>query len=165
MTQNGSQQTTIWTDEKIALLRELIDDRLSAGLISEQLGCSRNAVIGKIHRLGLSLLGSTFTKPCGGSRKSGSSNAPHHQRAARIVKRKEQIGPTPILAPAEPEHGNKTIQELGYHDCRWPLGASMAPAELFCGARALFGRPYCAEHCCRGGMKYRGAPEQQMEDV
>jgi hypothetical protein len=43
-----------------------------------------------------------------------------------------------------------TIEELRTHHCRWPLGALHAkPPFLYCGERALAGKPYCDEHCAR----------------
>lgn len=147
----NTKQTTPWTDERIALLRKLVDDGLSCRLIGLELGCSRNSIIGKAHRLGLSL-----SRP-------ETPEQPHHERAARIVQRKAQIQRSDDLACAvhvvgnNAAHvaGNKTIYQLGYGDCRFPLGDAKTPAELFCGAHALSGRPYCAEHCRIAGAKYR----------
>ena len=43
-----------------------------------------------------------------------------------------------------------TIYQLGYGDCRWPLGEAMArPPFLYCGHAAIEGRPYCAAHCAK----------------
>jgi hypothetical protein len=51
-----------------------------------------------------------------------------------------------------------TIEELRIHHCRWPLGAVHAkPPFLYCGERALAGKPYCDEHCARAFQVRREA--------
>ena len=51
-----------------------------------------------------------------------------------------------------------TIEELRTHHCRWPLGAVHAkPPFLYCGERALAGKPYCDEHCARAFQVRREA--------
>ena len=49
-----------------------------------------------------------------------------------------------------------TIEQLRIHHCRWPLGAVEAkPPFLYCGERALTGKPYCDEHCARASQARR----------
>ena len=53
-----------------------------------------------------------------------------------------------------------TIEELRIYHCRWPLGAVHAkPPFLYCGERALAGKPYCDEHCARAFQVRREASE------
>lgn len=151
-----TKQTTPWTDERIALLRKLVGEGLSSALIGRELGCSRNSIIGKAHRLGLSLTRPETPEQLG-------APGPHHERAARIVQRKAQIQRSDDLVCAvhvvgnNAAHvaGNKTIYQLGYGDCRFPLGDAKTPAELFCGAHALPGKSYCEEHCIVTGVAVR----------
>lgn len=147
------KQTFAWDDQRVDLLCKLYADGLSASHIAEQLGITRNAIIGKAHRLGL-------TRDLHPSSRNSRAKAEgtHYARAARIAGRRAQVtSTTPArLRPVKHTAGNKTILELGLGDCRWPIGEKLAPAELFCGAKAVFGRPYCGKHCRVGGARYRG---------
>ena len=144
-----------WTDERVELLKKLWADGLSASQIAAELGgITRNAVIGKVHRLGLS-----------GRAKSPSSAAPR-QRKARAhphmlrVSRPAMRGNT-ALAPAydyeldaEPEHidniipigQRRGILELTEETCRWPIGDPGSADFFFCGGQTVTALPYCGYH-------------------
>ena len=144
-----------WTDERVELLKKLWSDGLSASQIAAELGSvTRNAVIGKVHRLGLS-----------GRAKSPSSSAPR-QRKPRApshvmrVSRPSMRGNTALahaydydLEP-EPElienvipiGQRRTLLELTEATCRWPIGDPGTPEFFFCGGNTLTGLPYCAYH-------------------
>lgn len=161
-----------WTNESIATLKRLFARGLSVNQIACELGgVSRNAVIGKIHRLGLARPAGA-PKPAtqgrgGGRPKSG--GAPRRrsnvlalcgwaQPVARALPAPLPVGERPDRAsdPGEGDHPNAcTLLDLKHDSCRWPLGPKLARAVLFCGepradARVpgLDGRPpYCAMHC------------------
>lgn len=141
------KQTFAWNDQRVDLLRRLYADGLSASQMAAQLGCSRNAVIGKAHRLELSRSPSTISR--------AKADGAHYARAARMANRRAQVkSAAPVrLRPVQHIAGNKTIYELGLGDCRWPLGEQLAPARLFCGAKTISGRPYCGEHCRVGWQR------------
>ncbi|MEA2903024.1 MAG: GcrA cell cycle regulator [Alphaproteobacteria bacterium] len=144
-----------WTDERVELLKKLWADGLSASQIAAELGgITRNAVIGKVHRLGLS-----------GRAKSPSSSAPR-QRKARAhphmlrVSRPQMRGNT-ALAHAydydpdpEPEvvdniipmGQRRTLLELTEDTCRWPIGDPGSADFFFCGGQSVTSLPYCAHH-------------------
>jgi GcrA cell cycle regulator len=144
-----------WTDERVELLKKLWSDGLSASQIAAELGgITRNAVIGKVHRLGLS-----------GRAKSPSSTAPR-QRKARAhphimrVARPAMRGNT-ALAQAfdyeievEPElvdniipmGQRRNILELTEETCRWPIGDPGSAEFFFCGGQTTTGLPYCGHH-------------------
>jgi GcrA cell cycle regulator len=144
-----------WTDERVELLKKLWSDGLSASQIAAELGgITRNAVIGKVHRLGLS-----------GRAKSPSSTAPR-QRKARAhphimrVARPAMRGNT-ALAQAfdyeievEPElvdniipmGQRRNILELTEETCRWPIGDPGSAEFFFCGGQTATGLPYCGHH-------------------
>lgn len=156
------QTNIIWDDGRIETLRALWADGQTARDIGELLGCSRNAVIGKVHRLGL-VRG--LQPPIMRQEVDATPRAPHYERVLRIEQRRETEhlakqteSSDPKPAPGGPRHrkGHKTIVQLGPRDCRWPLGKPLEPATLFCGLRTMLGRPYCDEHCRMGGAKYRG---------
>jgi GcrA cell cycle regulator len=147
----------MWTDERVELLKKLWNEGLSASQIAAELGgITRNAVIGKVHRLGLS-----------GRAKSPASVAPRARKprasaALLRVARPTLRGNTALARlPAyevdyEPEPENTaaivpigqrcTLLELNESKCRWPIGDPGAPDFFFCGGKAVENLPYCAHH-------------------
>lgn len=107
-----------WTDERVEKLRELWGAGKSASEIADELGnVSRNAVIGKAHRLGLSGRPSPIKSKPGGKAKA---------------------------APKEPP--GVTILTLTERMCRWPIGDPKEPGFCFCGKPSNPGVPYCPAH-------------------
>ena len=144
-----------WTDERVETLKKLWTDGLSASQIAAELGgITRNAVIGKVHRLGLS-----------GRAKSPSSAAPRPRKArphAHMLRvSRPSIRGNTALAQAyeldvelEPElvdnvipiGQRRTLLELNEETCRWPIGDPGHPDFFFCGGQTITGLPYCAYH-------------------
>jgi hypothetical protein len=96
---------------------------------------TRNAIVGRCHRLKLPAREAPIIrKPKPGP------------KSMKIVKIDAPIVPHEAIKP--PEDNVLTIYQLGFGDCRWPLGEAMdRPPFLYCGQAALEGRPYCAAHC------------------
>jgi len=129
-----------WTEEKVTVLRQYWGSGKSASEIAEMIGgMSRNAVIGKAHRLGLA------------------------GRPSPIKEKKARPKPAAVLtaAPATPRArppvaaanvvelqpgGGATILSLTERMCRWPHGDPKKPGFRFCGKSATPGGPYCADH-------------------
>ena len=144
-----------WTDERVELLKKLWSDGLSASQIAAELGgITRNAVIGKVHRLGLS-----------GRAKSASAAVPRPRKArspAHMLRlaRASIRGNTALAhaydveAEASPElieniipiGQRRTILELTEQTCRWPIGDPGSSDFFFCGGNTVDGLPYCAYH-------------------
>ncbi|MCB1451887.1 MAG: GcrA family cell cycle regulator [Nitratireductor sp.] len=149
-----------WTDERVELLRKLWMDGLSASQIAAELGgVTRNAVIGKVHRLGLS----------GRAKSSSPQNVNRQKRVAR---------PSPAAQPARPARsGQRSLSEpqmvvraeigdmasapqnltapeplrldltqLGESTCKWPIGDPATEDFYFCGHNSKDSGPYCAYH-------------------
>jgi GcrA cell cycle regulator len=158
-------QEVIWTPEQIGELRELCADaRLSAGDIAAQIGKTRNAVIGKSNRLGITRAKKRPAKPKNRPAVRSMASTPVNGISAslaipvedrRILDEAERFV-TPASAPkVKHAPGNKTFFELGARDCRFPLGKPMEPATLFCGAVTVAVlAPYCHEHSRLCGVKY-----------
>ena len=133
-----------WTDERVASLKKLWLDGLSASQIAKQLGgVTRNAVIGKVHRLGLSgrAAPSQPQRPV--------FKAPRPQRpapAAAPVRRAEPIAPPTPIYVREESPGSATVLTLGAHMCKWPIGDPSTDGFSFCGRRTGQDGPYCVEH-------------------
>ncbi len=145
-----------WTDERVETLKRLWTDGLSASQIAAELGgITRNAVIGKVHRLGLS-----------GRAKSPSAAAPRPRKPRQHTHMLRVARPTvrgntalaqafEIEIEAEPElvdnviplGQRRTLLELSEETCRWPIGDPGNADFFFCGGPTLTGLPYCAHHC------------------
>lgn len=137
-----------WTDERVELLKKLWQDGLSASQIAKQLGgVTRNAVIGKVHRLGLSGRAApskpqrtVFKAPRPARPAAAAPSAPR-----RIA---EPVASHPAPAPvryADEKPGTATVLTLGAHMCKWPIGDPSSEGFTFCGRRSSEG-PYCVEH-------------------
>jgi len=162
-----------WTDDRVALLRRLWEDGQSASKIAAQLGgVTRNAVIGKVHRLGL------------GGRARGAEEAPASTPTPKAVEietaiavvetqapepvailshRPAPVFPTPTPAPepvALAVSKRVTIMDLRESMCRWPLGDPTTPEFRFCGARSITGLPYCTHHA---EIAYQPAAERKRD--
>jgi GcrA cell cycle regulator len=133
-----------WTDERVVILTKLWADGFSASEIADKFGdVSRNAVIGKVTRLGL----------------SGGCNPVQRVRAAPPKPRPEkpkQIKLKPKLkalafghkeALVAPPINGISLVDLNENTCRWPHGHPGQAGFSFCGGHAVSGLPYCAHHC------------------
>ena len=152
-----------WTDERVELLRKLWLDGLSASQIAGELadGITRNAVIGKVHRLGLSGRAKAPSAPAARPRaqKPIRSSAPSAPRSHAPVMRgnlayalSPAITPQPVIraqldSVVIPISQRVTIMELRESMCRWPLGDPSSPDFRYCGSDAPVGcGPYCSHH-------------------
>jgi GcrA cell cycle regulator len=161
----------MWTEERIALLQKLWGQGYSASQIAGQLqGVTRNAVIGKIHRLG--------KRPDPSAVRTRSAPVAGHprRRPAAVEARRTTPQPpvlTQPLAQARPEPqqpdwavrpfrrpttpsepGLATCATLEAKMCRWPIGDPDEAGFSFCGQAAEGPRPYCQGHA---RLAYKGA--------
>lgn len=123
----------VWTDERIEELKSLWADGLTTGEIGKRLGVSKNAVVGKAHRLGLK------------GRPSPIKRAGTPATAAAPGTPAKPAKPKPAEAK-QPPAKIRSVVDLSAHTCRWPIGDPREPGFHFCGAPSLPGKPYCAEH-------------------
>lgn len=158
-----------WTDERVELLRKLWTEGLSASQIAARLGAgvTRNAVIGKVHRLNLSGRapqprstvqraprkqrepslaghsngGGTPSMPTAGS--SALKAQPRHEVQPRQAALPE---PQPLRLVDLPRDGRVTILHLSDKTCKWPIGDPGAEDFCFCGHNPREGSPYCEYH-------------------
>lgn len=121
-----------WTDERVSLLKQLWGEGKTAAEIAKVLGdgITRNAVIGKAHRLKLS-----------------SRLSPIQQNTSKKVKA-DNVPRPPRPAIKIPEFKGKGIKmvDLGPNMCRWPNGDPQDENFNFCGCDAVAGLAYCADH-------------------
>jgi GcrA cell cycle regulator len=153
-------QGMTWNDERVDALKELWADGLSASQIAGRLGgVTRNAVIGKVHRLGLAGRATT-------SRMKSHRPRVRNALAKRGPMRARPVGVAnsplrslymadsePYVPPAEelviPLNERKYIQTLTENCCRWPIGDPQLPEFHFCGKKKIPGLPYCEVHARR----------------
>lgn len=143
-----------WTDERVELLKKLWAEGLSASQIAAELGgVTRNAVIGKVHRLSLS----GRAKPSGGAVRTNRPKAPRPPRPSRP----ESIGNTAlkVISVQQPRRAvvpiedvvvpiplRATILTLSDRTCKWPIGDPADEAFCFCGHLPRGSSPYCEYH-------------------
>ena len=167
-----------WTEERVELLKKLWTEGLSASQIAAALGdgITRNAVIGKVHRLKLAGrakqtsaaprvrtpqraprrpgLSGTSSRPSigGASRPRSIGAAP--MVGATALKVTEQVAPQAYEAPqtAEleiPVEQRLSLLQLNENTCKWPIGDPLNADFHFCGQHSLEGKPYCEFHSRR----------------
>ena len=153
-----------WTNERVELLKKLWGEGLSASQIAGELGgVTRNAVIGKVHRLGLSgrakttsssakprrpranqPAGSTPKKPSPQPQTIGATALKADISPAPVVEAKPDVEPIAELVPISER---ATILTLTERTCKWPIGDPATDDFYFCGRQSDAGVPYCAHHC------------------
>jgi GcrA cell cycle regulator len=166
-----------WTDERVELLRQLWLDGRSASQISAALGSgvTRNAVIGKVHRLGLSGRAKS-TSPAAPRVRQRPAPTPRAQIASRSSSGGSMVrGNTALAFSLEPSIDAKpvfledvvvpmslrvTIVDLKEAMCRWPLGDPTTAEFRYCGIQSGGQGPYCSHH---GRMAYQPAQDRRRE--
>lgn len=149
-----------WTPERVAKLKALWNDGLSASEIAKGVGgITRNSVIGKAARLGLTRTAAeTALNRARGDKKRAARRAPSEPTAPKGgVKAVSVSGgwvyPQADSEPLPPERPHDGVvvpmEQLGAHSCRWPVGTPGTDAFGFCGARRPDGATYCREHAKR----------------
>ena len=114
-------QQSVWTEERLEQLKALWAEGLSITQIGLRIGVSRNAVVGKVHRMGLP------------KRQSPIVRSANPKRDERPIQRRRAV---PL-----------TLEQWDRNTCSWPIGDPKTDGFSFCGAPVVPGRPYCAEHC------------------
>ncbi|PYE86397.1 GcrA family cell cycle regulator [Phyllobacterium leguminum] len=163
-----------WTDERVELLKKLWSEGLSASQIAAQLGgVSRNAVIGKVHRLKLSGRGKTSAAPARSKKVNTVNstarvnvNAPTSSASQQTVVRTsvhksvgatalqaeysvEAVAHTVIRPSAEvvvPISRRLSLLQLSERTCKWPVGDPLNEDFHFCGNDSAETGPYCTYH-------------------
>jgi len=145
-----------WTEENIAKLKELWGKGNTASQIAEIIGgISRNAVIGKAHRLNLSAKIKTRT-----AISSQSFDNSKNEKNIQIVKRgrKSKFKSLIIEKDFEPENP-KQLEELDENSCKWPIGHPDEKSFYFCGRSSLKDFSYCKLH-----LLYAYQPKGKKDD-
>lgn len=134
---------TTWTDTVISNLRRLWDEGHATAEIGRRLGVTKNAVIGKAHRLELPPRPSPIRQNSQTARKPGPRPKvvpPAPSLPAVSVQTVPAPPPAPLPTPAAPSRRGAS------QPCCWPIGEPGRPGFRFCDDAADEGKPYCAEH-------------------
>jgi|LakMenEpi03Aug12_release.lakeMendotaPanAssembly.Ray.scaffolds.fasta_scaffold295756_5 GcrA cell cycle regulator len=158
--------TPFWTPAKIALLERYWAEGRTAQRIGDKLGATRNAVIGKAHRLKLTPRGEPARAPV--KQKIQKVKAvrpaaePKLKGSRKTTTRSKPVPPRPIVHETVPMGDVCTAtMALKANDCRWPLGDPYTDRFMYCDKKKTEKYPYCEEHCRMayneaGSLKYRG---------
>ena len=170
-----------WTEERVELLKKLWLEGLSASQIAGVLGdgVTRNAVIGKVHRLKLtgrakpvSTTPRARTAPrAPGIRRLSSGGSPRPSSGIASMMKSRTMGPAPMhgatalkieaefeteayVAPQVqelfiPVEQRLSLLQLNENTCKWPIGDPLTPDFYFCGNHSEEGKPYCEFHSRR----------------
>ena len=140
-----------WTDSAIEQLRDLWDDNSLSGLqIGRRMGISKNAVVGKAHRLGLPMRPSPIKRdgvPRPPAPVRGGVRTTLAALAVEAPPPAPPAAPRPRIAPREAEPMRTVFRPRLPSACCWPLWDNRKrPTHKYCGADATPGQPYCAKH-------------------
>ena len=145
-----------WTEEKVSKLKELWGKGNTASQIAQIIGgISRNAVIGKAHRLNLSAKIKTRTAASSQNFDNGTNEKNTQSKRGRKSKFKSLI----IEKDFEPENP-KQLEELDENSCKWPIGHPDEKTFYFCGRSSLKDFSYCKLH-----LLYAYQPKGKKDDV
>lgn len=150
-----------WTDDRVEILKKLwLEGRTASQIASELGGVTRNAVIGKVHRLGLSGRPSpikrkarknTEARKAAPKKRAVNTKAVSTTKTARKVTAVQKPSTNVVKLPNRddsfvPANGGKTMMELRESMCKWPMGDPKSEEFRFCGCKAVESLPYCEHH-------------------
>ena len=157
-----------WTAEAIERLKALWAEGHSTAEIGRRMGISKNAVVGKAHRLNLPALPSPIRRDAV-PRPAPVPRAPRPMPVARQVPppmlRAAPVAVAPVVAavPAAPvvRAFPAARPRFGSRSCCWPIGEPGTSGFRFCGGEPMAGKPYCTEHAALAYVK----PRDRREDA
>jgi len=139
-----------WTDESVEELRRLWDKGLTANEIAKKLGVTKNAIVGKVHRLCLKARPSPI--------KNKNEEVADAQLELEEVLTEEKVetedietvkceeAEEPAVDSGSVKKDKVKLIELDSHTCRWPIGDPRDDDFGFCGKKVRAGQTYCDEH-------------------
>ena len=146
-----------WTNEKVEKLKELWSKGHTASQIAEALGdTTRNAVIGKAHRLNLEARAPSKQS---NSTKSKDYKQPQKRSGAAPMSRKAKFQSILLDKNFEAENP-KSLEELTEETCKWPIGHPNEESFYFCGRKPESDFPYCKLH-----VLYAFQPKGSKEEI
>lgn len=169
-----------WTNEAISRLRALWDEGLSTAEIGRRMGISKNAVVGKAHRLQLPARPSPIRRDAQASRPAPTGRSatlpPLRVTAAPAASRPDEAQAPRAAAPRDPAGGTapgisrassglrptaavRPFPRSNARSCCWPIGEPGTAGFRFCTAEAMAPKPYCPEHAALAYVRVRDRRE------
>lgn len=165
-----------WDSTTLKKLKALTGKGLSTAEIGKRLGISKNAVVGKLNRLGWNAKAGTVPETKPAAKPVAKVAAPKKSSAAPVAttrtakkasapaaKKVTAAKPAPKVAAPTPKSSKSSSKTLAMHQriiqhslemanlkpgqCRWPIGDPDSENFHFCGDAVFVGKPYCYEHC------------------
>jgi len=133
-----------WTDESVERLRQMWSEGLTANEIAKKLGVTKNAIVGKVHRLCLTARPSPIK-----SKENEALSEDIEQTGTNAAMSADLFENTSTAGKSTST--NKKIEniklvDLDSHTCRWPIGDPRDEDFCFCGKKVRTGQTYCDEH-------------------
>ena len=137
---------TAWTPERVETVTRLWNEGLTTAEIGRAVGMSKNAVVGKAHRLQLPPRPSPIRR---GTSTPSVPRAPSYSNGRQAAK-----APTGVVVRVKPRAPRPPLA-VGNAACKWPIGHPDEADFHFCGEHALLGKPYCPEHYSKAYVAVR----------
>lgn len=154
-----------WTEERVEALKQMWKEGLTTSEIARRLDVSKNSIVGKVHRLGLSgrpspikrkpeennkkteikLEKKAETKTKSKVEKKAEKNIIDEDNCSTIVETKAKANKR-TTANKKQNDGVVRLVDLDGHTCRWPIGDPKDEKFHFCGKKIKVGNTYCDEH-------------------
>ena len=158
-----------WNEETIARLRALWAEGLSTAEIGRRMAISKNAVVGKAHRLNLPARPSPIRRDATGAAPRPATprrvTGPTLPPLAAATAPAPQVVTAPISQPPAPpvsvprvvasRPASTTFRPIRPQTCCWPIGEPGTKSFRFCDSEASTGKPYCQEHAALAYVKVR----------
>ena len=153
-----------WTNESVEELRRLWDKGLTASEIAKKLGVTKNAIVGKVHRLCLKARPS----PIKSKDEDGEQEQKQELELEQITIKEEPVIEPEVVEELPVEENVKEtvctssdddcnckvkLVDLDSHTCRWPIGDPRDDDFGFCGKKVRAGQTYCDEHSAMAYVK------------
>jgi GcrA cell cycle regulator len=129
-------RTNDWTEERLEILRTMLAQKYSFGVIGARLGVSRNAAIGMARRKGYECM-----RPQGTN-----GGTPGELPRPKVSPPMPQVTNDMLVPLCTEKGGHITMLDLTHKTCRWPIGDPTEASFHFCGHPPVPGRPYCPYH-------------------
>jgi GcrA cell cycle regulator len=152
-----------WDSERSDELRRYTAMGCSASQIATMMGqgITRNAVIGRLHRMGIRTA-HAGGRPTNGSKNPGKKRS-HKSKPPQTPAAREEIKAAAEIADCNiPLEQRRKFMELRAGECKWPVGDPKHPNFFFCGGPRKKGFPYCAVHC---HMAFNVTPPLRINSV
>ncbi len=155
-----------WTEQMVEDLKRMWKEGLTTGEIGKRLNVSKNSIVGKVHRLGLSGRPSPIKKKSDAPSpkepvapkikepvKPAEKQTVKEEKTEPVCPKNETISIMPGTSSAPRHKGNVSLTELDNHTCRWPIGDPKDENFHFCGKKVRIGQTYCEEHAAVAYVK------------